>query len=58
MGSYANKLEDERERLVKLKEASSNPLVQRWVDKTVARFDQAIVVERRRDANRDADFKK
>lgn len=57
-GSYANKLEGERERLVKLKEASSNPLVQRWVDKTVARFDQAIVVERRRDANRDADFKK
>lgn len=57
-GSYANKLESERERLVQLKEVSTNPLVHRWVDRTVARFDNAIVVERRRDANRNADFKK
>ena len=57
-GSYANKLESERERLLHLKELSSNPLVRHWVDKTVFRFDRAIVAERRRDANRDADFKK
>lgn len=57
-GSYANKLESERARLLQLKDVSSNPLVHRWVDKTVSRFDNAIVAERRRDANRDADFKK
>ena len=57
-GSYANKLENERARLLRLKDVSSNPLVHRWVDKTVSRFDNAIVAERRRDANRDADFKK
>lgn len=57
-GSYANKLESERERLLQLKELSSNPLVRHWVDKSVSRFDNAIVAERRRDANRDADFRK
>jgi len=57
-GSYANKLENERARLLQLKGVSSNPLVHRWVDKTVSRFDNTIVTERRRDANRDADYKK
>ncbi len=58
MGSYANKLETERARLLQLKGVSSNPLVHRWVDKTVSRFENAIVAQRKRDANRDADFKK
>ncbi|MCZ4368123.1 hypothetical protein [Sulfitobacter dubius] len=57
-GSYTNKIETERARLIQLKDVSSNPLVHRWVDKTVSRFDNSIVAERRRDANRDADFKK
>lgn len=58
MGSYANKLEKEKERLLQLKHLTSSPLVQHWVEKTVSRFDQAVLEERRRDANRDADFKK
>jgi|GEM_PF-6104675 len=57
-GSYANKLETGRARLLQLKDVSSNPLVQCWVDKTVSRFNDSIVAERRRDANRDAGFKK
>ena len=53
-GSYANKLEREREQLIKLKEISSNPIVRSWVDRVVSRFNSAIVAERRQDANRDA----
>ena len=57
-GSYADKLESEIKRLLDLKELSLNPLVRHWADKTVSRLNNAVVAERRRDANRDASFEK
>jgi hypothetical protein len=53
-GSFANKLEAERDLLLQLQDRSRNPHVQRWISRTVSRMDQEIVEERRQDANREA----
>ena len=57
-GSRVNMLESEIQRLLHLRELSSNSFVQYWVDKTVALLKIEIADQRRRDANRDADFEK
>lgn len=56
-GSFANKLEAERDQLVALREASSNPNVHRWIHQTVLQMDQHIVEERRKHANREASYR-
>lgn len=56
-GSFANKLEAERDQLLQLREASSNSNVHRWIDRTVSQMEQQIVEERRRDANREASYR-
>lgn len=57
LGSYANKLEAERDQLLQLREASSNFNVHRWIDRTVSQMQQQIVEEKRQEANRDASYK-
>lgn len=56
-GSFSNKLEAERDQLLKLREASSNSKVHRWIDRTVLHMEQQIVEERRQDANREASYR-
>jgi len=56
-GSYANKLEYERDLLAQLRELSRNPNVHRWIDKMTSQMDQNIADERRRDANREASYR-
>lgn len=56
-GSFANKLEAVRDQLLKLREASSNLNVHRWIDRTVSQMDQQIVEERRQDANKQASYR-
>ncbi|MBZ9559071.1 MULTISPECIES: hypothetical protein [unclassified Modicisalibacter] len=57
VGSYANKLEKERDKLFQLRDLSNNPHVHRWISKTVSQIDRAIDEERRRDANREASYR-
>jgi hypothetical protein len=57
LGSFANKLEAERDQLLQLREASSNSNVHRWIDRTVSQMEQQIVEERRQDANREASYR-
>ncbi len=56
-GSYANKLEAERDQLLQLRELSRNPHIRKWADRTASRMEQQITEERRRDANREASFR-
>ncbi len=56
-GSFANKLETEREQLLQLRELSKNPHVHRWIDRTVSQMEQQIAEERRQDANREASYR-
>ena len=56
-GSFANKLEAERDQLLLLREASSNLNVHRWIDRTVSRMEQKIIEERKQDANREASYR-
>ncbi|WP_195819419.1 hypothetical protein [Roseobacter sp. MH60115] len=56
-GSYANKLEKVGQELNALKTAVVNPVVLRWADQTLIRFEDQISAERRRDANREAEFR-
>ena len=56
-GSFSDKLEAERDRLLQLREASGNFGVHRWIDRTVSQMEQQIVEERRREANREASYK-
>jgi hypothetical protein len=56
-GSFPNKLEAERDKLLQLREASSNSNVHRWIDRTVSQMEQQIVEERRQDANREASYR-
>ena len=56
-GSFANKLEAERDQLLQLREASSSSNVHRWIDRTVSEMEQQIVEERRQDANREASYR-
>ena len=57
MGSYANKLETERELLLELKELSQNSYVVRWINNTMQSMERQIEDERRRDANREATYR-
>ena len=56
-GSFADKLESESNKLLKLREISKNLNVQRWVNKTVLRMEQQIIDQRRQDANREASYR-
>lgn len=56
-GSYANKLETERDLLLQLRDLSKNLHVCRWIDRTTSRMEQQIADERRRDANREASYR-
>lgn len=56
-GSFASKLEAERDQLLQLRGLSSNPHVHRWIDRTTSRMEQQITEERRRDANREASYR-
>lgn len=56
-GSYADKLEAERDLLLQLREISRNPNVRRWIDRTTSQMEQNITDERRRDANREASYR-
>ncbi len=56
-GSYANKLETERDLLLQLRDLSKNLHVHRWIDRTTSRMEQQITDERRRDANREASYR-
>ncbi|MDY0282110.1 MAG: hypothetical protein RBR35_16310 [Salinivirgaceae bacterium] len=56
-GSFAKKLETERDQLLKLREASNNSNVHRWIDRTVSQMEQQIVDERRQEANRQASYR-
>ncbi|MCA0028172.1 MULTISPECIES: hypothetical protein [unclassified Mesorhizobium] len=56
-GSYASKLEVERDLLLQLRELSRNPNVHRWIDRTTLQMEQNITDERRRDANREASYR-
>lgn len=56
-GSFASKLEAERDLLVELRGLSRNPHVHRWIDRTTSGMGQQITEERRRDANREASYR-
>lgn len=56
-GSFANKLEAERDLLLQLQDLSLNPHVHRWIGRTVSQMEQQIVEERRQDANREASYR-
>lgn len=56
-GSFANKLEVERDQLQQLRELSKNSHVHRWIDRTTSGMEQQIRDERRRDANREASYR-
>lgn len=56
-GSFANKLEAERDILLQLQDLSRNPHVHRWISRTVSKIEQQVVEERRQDANREAYYK-
>ena len=56
-GSFANKLGAVRDQLLKLREASSNFNVHRWIDQIVSQMEQQIIDERRLDANREASYR-
>mgnify|MGYP001012135848 CR=1 FL=1 len=56
-GSFASKLEAERDQLLRLRGLSRNSHVHRWIDKAVSRMEQQITDERRRDANREASYR-
>jgi hypothetical protein len=56
-GSFANKLEAERDLLLQLQDLSRNPHVHRWIGRTVSQMEQEIVEERRQDANREASYR-
>lgn len=57
VGSYANKLESERDQLLQLRAMSKNTYVHRWVDQIVSRIGQQIIEEQRRDGNREAYYR-
>lgn len=56
-GSFANKLEAERNQLLQLRKAASNSNVHLWIDRTVSKMERQIVEERRQDANREASYR-
>jgi len=56
-GSFANKLEAECDHLLRLREASKNSNVHRWIDRTMSQMEQQIVEERKREANREASYR-
>ncbi|MGQ0333197.1 hypothetical protein [Halomonas elongata] len=57
VGSYANKLESERDQLLQLRGVSKNTYVHRWVDQVVSRIGQKIIEEQRKDGNREAHYR-
>ncbi len=57
VGSYANKLESERNLTLQLRELSRNPQVHRWVDRTASHLEQQITDQRRQDENREASYR-
>lgn len=57
VGSFANKLESEREQLLQLRELSNNSGVHLWIDQAKSRMEQQIADERRQDANREASYR-
>lgn len=56
-GSYANKLETERDLLLGLRGISRNPHVHQWINRMTSRMEQQIKEEHRRDANREASYR-
>lgn len=57
VGSFANKLEAERDQLLQLRGLLKNPRVHQWIDNTVSWMEQLIRDERRRDENRKASYR-
>ncbi|MGK0544359.1 hypothetical protein ACSEE7_02520 [Halomonas cupida] len=57
IGSYANKLENERDQLLQLSALSKNTHVHRWVNQMVSRIGQQIIEEKRREENREAYYR-
>ncbi|MBC7204526.1 MAG: hypothetical protein H5U29_13635, partial [Pusillimonas sp.] len=56
-GSFAEKLEAERDQLLQLHDLSRNPLVHQWIHRAVSRMEQQIKEERRQEANRQASYR-
>ena len=56
-GSIANRLEQESDKLQRLKQLSSNSAVHLWIDQTRSSLSREIVEWRRRDANREAAYR-
>ena len=57
IGSYADKLEAEREYLRRLKELSGSREVLKWIDRSLLEMEQQIAASRRQEENYEASYR-